>query len=273
MERAATTASSLEAEQDSGNINRTQSMATLNESFPQGTDLGSGPRCQDTILGVQKLKFDLRLHLNKSYDPPLSKVNTLRSREDNMKLKELMEFCTKLSVRALDIQALVDKKKVIITKKSVRSDLMLEDAEGIECLPNDVNFGQLTLIGAKTTAWNKFSSTMASAIICLATNKKFNFSKKIFDHMMKKLEGRVKFLMYPRPKAKGIVFHDQEEQASAFTPIVSSSKLPQEKDKCKGKMVEPEKPLKKKDQIALDKELALRLHAEEQAELEKERVA
>ncbi|GJX72593.1 hypothetical protein Tco_0309764 [Tanacetum coccineum] len=36
MERAATTASSLEAEQDSGNINRTQSMATLNESFPQG---------------------------------------------------------------------------------------------------------------------------------------------------------------------------------------------------------------------------------------------
>ncbi|GKA11416.1 hypothetical protein Tco_0690962 [Tanacetum coccineum] len=34
MERAATTASSLEAEQDSGNINRTQSMATLNEPNP-----------------------------------------------------------------------------------------------------------------------------------------------------------------------------------------------------------------------------------------------
>ncbi|GKC84107.1 hypothetical protein Tco_1139824 [Tanacetum coccineum] len=34
MERAATTASSLEAEQDSGNINRTQSMATLNEPSP-----------------------------------------------------------------------------------------------------------------------------------------------------------------------------------------------------------------------------------------------
>ncbi|GJS71372.1 putative ribonuclease H-like domain-containing protein [Tanacetum coccineum] len=34
MERAATTASSLEAEQDSGNINRTQSMATLNELSP-----------------------------------------------------------------------------------------------------------------------------------------------------------------------------------------------------------------------------------------------
>ncbi|GKF73004.1 hypothetical protein Tco_0219336, partial [Tanacetum coccineum] len=34
MERAVTTASSLEAEQDSGNINRTQSIATLNESIP-----------------------------------------------------------------------------------------------------------------------------------------------------------------------------------------------------------------------------------------------
>ncbi|GKA57105.1 putative ribonuclease H-like domain-containing protein [Tanacetum coccineum] len=82
-----------------------------------------------------------------------------------------------------------------------------------------------------------------------------------------------------RPKAKGIVFHDQEEQAPAFTPIVSSSQasqIPQAKDKGKAKMVEPEKPLKKKDQIALDEELALRLHAEEQAELErmqKERVA
>ncbi|GJR33007.1 putative ribonuclease H-like domain-containing protein [Tanacetum coccineum] len=80
-----------------------------------------------------------------------------------------------------------DKKKAIITEKSVRSDLMLEDAEGTECLPNDVIFEQLTLIG-----------TMASAIICLATNQKFNFSKYIFDHMMKNLEGGVKFLMYPR---------------------------------------------------------------------------
>ncbi|GJW93511.1 hypothetical protein Tco_0173183 [Tanacetum coccineum] len=96
------------------------------------------------------------------------------------------------------IQALVDKKKVVITEKSVRSDLMLEDAEGTEYLPNDVIFEQLTLMGPKTTGWNEFSSTMASAIICLATNQKFNFSKYIFDNMIKNLEGRVKFLMYPR---------------------------------------------------------------------------
>ncbi|GJX37949.1 hypothetical protein Tco_0251252 [Tanacetum coccineum] len=69
-----------------------------------------------------------------------------------------------------------------------------------------------------------------------------------------------------RPKAKGIVFHDLEEQASAFTPIVSSSQLPQAKDKGKGIMVEPKKSLKKKDQIALDEDLALRLHKKKLAE-------
>ncbi|GJR59847.1 hypothetical protein Tco_1502009 [Tanacetum coccineum] len=56
----------------------------------------------------------------------------------------------------------------------------------------------LQCLSAKTTAWNKFSSTMASAIICLATNQKFNFSKYIFDSMVKNVENVNKFLMYPR---------------------------------------------------------------------------
>nr|GEX08322.1 retrovirus-related Pol polyprotein from transposon TNT 1-94 [Tanacetum cinerariifolium] len=50
------------------------------------------------------------------------------------------------------IQALVDKKNVIITKTSVRSDLHLKDAEGTEYLPTATIFEQLTLMGAKTTA-------------------------------------------------------------------------------------------------------------------------
>ncbi|GJT66271.1 hypothetical protein Tco_1017751 [Tanacetum coccineum] len=61
-----------------------------------------------------------------------------------------------------------------------------------------------------------------------------------------------------RPKAKGIFFHDQ---APTSTPIVSLSQLPQAKDKGKAKMVEPEKPLKKKDQIAIDEEVARNLEA------------
>nr|GEZ64053.1 hypothetical protein [Tanacetum cinerariifolium] len=43
LERADTTASSLGAEQDSGNINKTQSKATLNEPSSIRTSSGSGP--------------------------------------------------------------------------------------------------------------------------------------------------------------------------------------------------------------------------------------
>nr|GEY11111.1 hypothetical protein [Tanacetum cinerariifolium] len=47
--RAATTASSLEAEQDNGNINKTQSKETPNEPSSQGTYSGGGPTCQEAI--------------------------------------------------------------------------------------------------------------------------------------------------------------------------------------------------------------------------------
>ncbi|GJW30961.1 hypothetical protein Tco_0047836 [Tanacetum coccineum] len=49
----------------------------------------------------------------------------------------------------VQLQALVDGKKVIITEMSVRKDLQLEDVEGIECLPNDAIFEQFALIGEK----------------------------------------------------------------------------------------------------------------------------
>ncbi|GJS80973.1 putative ribonuclease H-like domain-containing protein [Tanacetum coccineum] len=97
MERSATIASSLEAEQDSGNINKNQSMATLNEPSPYGTGSGSGPRCQDTILGGAEAQSRFEAASKQSNDLPLSRVNILESGEDNMKLIEFMEHCTTLS--------------------------------------------------------------------------------------------------------------------------------------------------------------------------------
>ncbi|GJU79286.1 putative ribonuclease H-like domain-containing protein [Tanacetum coccineum] len=93
----------------------------------------------------------------------------------------------------VQLQALVDGKKIIITELIVRRDLRLDDAEGVECLPNATIFEELTRMGLiklsnKLYAWNEFSSTMASAIICLATNQKFNFSKYIFESMLKNLD-------------------------------------------------------------------------------------
>ncbi|GJW39456.1 hypothetical protein Tco_0065301 [Tanacetum coccineum] len=96
----------------------------------------------------------------------------------------------------VQLQALVDGKKIIVTKESVRRDLQLKDDEGTDCLPNATIFEQLTLMSGKITAWNEFSSTMASAIICLATNQKFNFSKYNFESMVRNVENV--FLMYSR---------------------------------------------------------------------------
>ncbi|GJZ15663.1 retrovirus-related pol polyprotein from transposon TNT 1-94 [Tanacetum coccineum] len=73
------------------------------------------------------------------------------------------------------------------------------------------------------------------------------------------------------PKAKGITFRDASESITRIPTSVSSSSI---KDKGKAKMDEPEVPLKKKDQIALDEEMARNLEAQIQAELiEEERLA
>ncbi|GJS46510.1 hypothetical protein Tco_0596631 [Tanacetum coccineum] len=47
----------------------------------------------------------------------------------------------------VQLQALVDKKNVIITESTIRRDLQLEDANGVDCLPNAAIFEQLTLMG------------------------------------------------------------------------------------------------------------------------------
>nr|GEX02065.1 hypothetical protein [Tanacetum cinerariifolium] len=57
LERATNTATSLDAEQDRGNISKTQSKATPNEPCSLGTSLGGGPRRKDTI-GKPLLRLD-----------------------------------------------------------------------------------------------------------------------------------------------------------------------------------------------------------------------
>nr|GEX15928.1 hypothetical protein [Tanacetum cinerariifolium] len=106
----------------------------------------------------------------------------------------------KKSNDAVKLQGLIDRKKVIITEDTIRQNLRLDDADGIDCLPNEEIFVELARMGyekpftkltfykaffsaqwkflihtilqcmsAKRIAWNEFSSSMASAVICLAT--------------------------------------------------------------------------------------------------------
>ncbi|GJY36866.1 hypothetical protein Tco_0422244 [Tanacetum coccineum] len=129
----------------------------------------------------------------------------------------------------MEITATIDGKVKIVTKASIRRHLKLEDSDGISNLPTTGIFEQLALMGyvsnsdkltfqkghfspqwrflihtilhclsSKKTAWEQFSSNIATAIICLATNRTFNFSKLIFDGMVKNLDSKTKFLMYPR---------------------------------------------------------------------------
>ncbi|GJW58032.1 hypothetical protein Tco_0104763 [Tanacetum coccineum] len=49
--------------------------------------------------------------------------------------------------REVQLQTLVDVKKIIITESTMIRDIQLEDAEGVDCLPNDTIFEQLALMG------------------------------------------------------------------------------------------------------------------------------
>ncbi|GKD97284.1 hypothetical protein Tco_1381181 [Tanacetum coccineum] len=46
-------------------------------------------------------------------------------------------------------------------------------------------------------SWDQFGTNIASALVGLATNQKFNFSKLIFDGMLRNLKDSKPFLMYP----------------------------------------------------------------------------
>nr|GFA85980.1 hypothetical protein [Tanacetum cinerariifolium] len=127
------------------------------------------------------------------------------------------------------LQALFNKKKVVVTEAAIREVLYLDDAEIVDCLPNEEIFIELARMGyekpstkltfykafflsqwkflihtilqcmsAKQTSWNEFSSAMASAVICLSTGRKFNFSKYIFDILVRNVDSTSKFYMYPR---------------------------------------------------------------------------
>nr|GFC24235.1 synaptobrevin, longin-like domain protein [Tanacetum cinerariifolium] len=92
----------------------------------------------------------------------------------------------------------------MIFEEVVREILQLNDAEGVVCLPNEEIFAGLARMGydkpAKRNSWNEFSSAMASALICLSSGQRFNFSKYIFESLVRNVNSTSKFYMYPRAR-------------------------------------------------------------------------
>ncbi|GJV85318.1 hypothetical protein Tco_1525216 [Tanacetum coccineum] len=143
------------------------------------------------------------------------------------------QFWQTATVRTLangtqQLVASIDSKEYTITEASVRSKLQLADATGIHNLSDAeiyaglatlgyVTEGKLTFwkknftpqwkflihhilhcLSPKSGGWDQFGSTIATALICLSSNRVYNFSKMIFDGMVHNLESNSKFLMYPR---------------------------------------------------------------------------
>ncbi|GJU38108.1 hypothetical protein Tco_1186462 [Tanacetum coccineum] len=71
----------------------------------------------------------------------------------------------------VQLQALVDKKKVVITESTIRRDLQLEDVEGTDFLPNATIFEQLTLMGFEgVTDWYQSQGYREPVIMSSATS-------------------------------------------------------------------------------------------------------
>nr|GEV83775.1 retrovirus-related Pol polyprotein from transposon TNT 1-94 [Tanacetum cinerariifolium] len=131
-----------------------------------------------------------------------------------------LEFCdTHNMAYLLKTEGSEDGKVKLVSKASIKRYLKLKDFDGINTLPNTEIFKQLALMGyvsnsdkltfqkgyfspqwrflihdilhclsPKKTSWEQFSSNIATAIICLATNRTFNFLKMVFEGMVKNLD-------------------------------------------------------------------------------------
>nr|GEW80457.1 hypothetical protein [Tanacetum cinerariifolium] len=88
----------------------------------------------------------------------------------------------------------------------------VNDAESIDCLPNEEIFTELSRMryekpSTKLTFYKAFFSpqwkflihtSIASAVIYLSICRKFNFSRYIFDSLVRNVDSSTKFYMYPR---------------------------------------------------------------------------
>ncbi|GKC07097.1 hypothetical protein Tco_0998707 [Tanacetum coccineum] len=234
--RAATTATSLDVEQDSGNINKTQSKATPNEPSSLGTSSGGGPRCQetmgDTIVqtrseNVSKFSNDLLLARGRYGDDLMFDIDVLDDEEVFVVEQGVSDKDVNLSVDEVTLaQALAALKSANFQEKA---NVVEEPSESIPITP--------TL------------TTTTAAITITATST--------------------------RPRAKGLVIHEQEQAPTPIVSLQQPSQA-KIQDKSKEKMIEPElvKKLSKKDQLKLDEEVAQRLQAEfdEQEMIEREKV-
>ncbi|GJY72979.1 copia protein [Tanacetum coccineum] len=216
---------------------------------------------------------------------PTHSNDPLLSGEDRLKLNELMELCTNLSQRVLNLE----KTKTSVTSQTAESTKLKERVKKLEKRNKSRTPGLKRLRkGRKIADINKVEEVTLIDETHGRNDDNLMFDTNVLDEQEVEVEKTLIEIKATKPKAvttaatttktavtrpeaRGVVVQEPSE----FTTTKSQpSQLPHAIDKGTSKMVEPEKPLKKKDQIFINEEIAQRLQEELQAELEEvERLA
>nr|GEY70468.1 hypothetical protein [Tanacetum cinerariifolium] len=100
----------------------------------------------------------------------------------NIYVSCIKQFWTTVAVKQVNdvtrLQALVDKKKVVVTEDTIREALYLDDAEGVDCLPNKEIFAELARMGyekpsTKLTFYKAFFSSQWNLVRNVDSTSKF----------------------------------------------------------------------------------------------------
>nr|GEX66625.1 hypothetical protein [Tanacetum cinerariifolium] len=92
----------------------------------------------------------------------------------------IKQFWTSVSVKksndVVKLQALIDRKKVVITEDTIPQDVRLDNANGVECLPNEKIFAGLARMGyekppPKLTFYKAFFSAQWKFLIHMGAAK------------------------------------------------------------------------------------------------------
>ncbi|GJW01971.1 hypothetical protein Tco_1560827 [Tanacetum coccineum] len=201
-----------------------------------------------------------------------------QSGEDRLQLTELMSLCTNLQKQVLDLEEAKTAQANEIASLKKREDASKQGRK-IADIDQDA---EVTLIDE--TQRRSDDNLMFDIGVLAMAEKEVDMAKKDVSTTgsittaseavttatkPKAVTTATTTTTTTRPKARGVVVQESSEFTTTTSPS-QASQLLQAKDKGKAKMVEPEKPLKKKDQIAFDEEVARNLKAQLQAELEEE---
>nr|GEZ07816.1 hypothetical protein [Tanacetum cinerariifolium] len=111
-----------------------------------------------------------------------------------------------------------------VSESSIRRNLKLKDEAGIIFLSVEYLIHTIMqCLSPKSTGFNEFSSNIATALVCLATNRIYNFSKMIFDGMGEGSGTHTESHHTPTSKASQ---SSQHELSSTSLPPVPTELLP-----------------------------------------------